>query len=104
MSMLAVQQATRRFAGLVAVDTVSFAMREGEILSLIGPNGAGKTTLFNLISGQLKPTSGTGDQRPAAASPRAARDWTHVPDRKAPDRLDRARERHGRRVPASPRP
>ena len=58
MSMLAVEQATRRFAGLVAVDTVSFMMREGEILSLIGPNGAGKTTLFNLISGQLKPTSG----------------------------------------------
>ena len=59
MSFLAVEQATRRFAGLVAVDTVSFTMREGEILSLIGPNGAGKTTLFNLISGQLKPTSGT---------------------------------------------
>ena len=58
MSFLAVQQATRRFAGLVAVDTVSFTMQQGEILSLIGPNGAGKTTLFNLISGQLKPTSG----------------------------------------------
>jgi branched-chain amino acid transport system ATP-binding protein len=58
MSFLAVEQATRRFAGLVAVDTVSFVMQQGEILSLIGPNGAGKTTLFNLISGQLKPTSG----------------------------------------------
>jgi branched-chain amino acid transport system ATP-binding protein len=58
MSILAVERATRRFAGLVAVDTVSFTMREGEILSLIGPNGAGKTTLFNLISGQLKPSSG----------------------------------------------
>jgi branched-chain amino acid transport system ATP-binding protein len=59
MNLLAVEQATRRFAGLVAVDAVSFAMDRGEILSLIGPNGAGKTTLFNLISGQLKPSEGT---------------------------------------------
>ena len=56
---LAVEQATRRFAGLVAVDGVSFGMERGEILSLIGPNGAGKTTLFNLITGQLKPSDGT---------------------------------------------
>ena len=55
---LAIEQATRRFAGLVAVDTVSFTMERGEILSLIGPNGAGKTTLFNLITGQLKPSDG----------------------------------------------
>ena len=55
---LAVEQVTRRFAGLVAVDAVSFALERGEILSLIGPNGAGKTTLFNLITGQLKPSDG----------------------------------------------
>jgi branched-chain amino acid transport system ATP-binding protein len=55
---LAVEQATRRFAGLVAVDAVSFSIERGEILSLIGPNGAGKTTLFNLITGQLKPSDG----------------------------------------------
>jgi branched-chain amino acid transport system ATP-binding protein len=55
---LAVEQATRRFAGLVAVDSVSFSLERGEILSLIGPNGAGKTTLFNLITGQLKPSDG----------------------------------------------
>jgi branched-chain amino acid transport system ATP-binding protein len=55
---LAVEQVTRRFAGLVAVDAVSFSLERGEILSLIGPNGAGKTTLFNLITGQLKPSDG----------------------------------------------
>jgi len=58
-TILSVDQASRRFAGLVAVDSVSFAMQRGEILSLIGPNGAGKTTLFNLISGQLRPSDGT---------------------------------------------
>jgi branched-chain amino acid transport system ATP-binding protein len=58
-AILSVDQASRRFAGLLAVDSVSFAMQRGEILSLIGPNGAGKTTLFNLISGQLRPSDGT---------------------------------------------
>jgi ABC-type branched-subunit amino acid transport system ATPase component len=41
------------------VDDVSFDVRAGEILGLLGPNGAGKTTLFNLISGALRPTSGS---------------------------------------------
>src|SRR5262249_3133044 len=41
-----------------AVKDVSFRMQRGERCALIGPNGAGKTTLFNLISGQLMPTSG----------------------------------------------
>jgi len=56
--ILSVDRASRNFAGLVAVDSVSFAMQRGEILSLIGPNCAGKTTLFNLISGQLRPSDG----------------------------------------------
>jgi branched-chain amino acid transport system ATP-binding protein len=50
---------TRRFLGLRAINGVSFALRQGEILGLIGPNGAGKTTLINLISGTLLPDEGT---------------------------------------------
>ena len=49
---------TKHFGGLHAVDGVSLQVAEGAMHSIIGPNGAGKTTLFNLISGNLKPTSG----------------------------------------------
>jgi branched-chain amino acid transport system ATP-binding protein len=45
-------------AGLKAMDTVSFDVEEGQIVSLIGPNGAGKTTTFNAISGYMRPTAG----------------------------------------------
>ncbi len=57
-ALLRLVDVTKRFGGLVAVDNVSFAVREGEICGLIGPNGAGKTTLFNLIAGALAPSAG----------------------------------------------
>jgi branched-chain amino acid transport system ATP-binding protein len=57
-AILEIDHVTRRFAGLVAVSDVSFALNEGEILGVIGPNGAGKTTLVSLISGTLTPSSG----------------------------------------------
>ncbi|MER8606620.1 ABC transporter ATP-binding protein [Mesorhizobium sp. M1156] len=56
--LLQIKAVTKRFGGLVAVNNVSFAVREREILSVIGPNGAGKSTLFKLISSFLSPTSG----------------------------------------------
>jgi branched-chain amino acid transport system ATP-binding protein len=48
---LSIQDVTKRFGDLVAVDHVSFEVNEGEIFGIAGPNGAGKTTLFNLITG-----------------------------------------------------
>jgi branched-chain amino acid transport system ATP-binding protein len=57
--ILKVQGVTRRFGGLVAVDNVSFEVRQGEKLGVIGPNGSGKTTLFSLISGFVKPDAGS---------------------------------------------
>ena len=58
MSLLEIQQLTRRFGGLIAVNSVDFTVNEGEILAVIGPNGAGKSTLFKLITSFLRPSSG----------------------------------------------
>lgn len=57
-AILEIDHLTRRFAGLTAVDDLSFQVDEGEIRGLIGPNGAGKTTTFNVISGYYPPTGG----------------------------------------------
>jgi branched-chain amino acid transport system ATP-binding protein len=57
--MLEVAALTKSFGGFVAVNQVSFSVRQGEILGLIGPNGSGKSTTFNLIAGALRPNSGT---------------------------------------------
>ena len=56
--MLQVQHLSRAFAGVKALDSVDFNVREGSITSLIGPNGAGKTTLINVVSGVIAPDSG----------------------------------------------
>jgi len=57
--LLRARGVTKRFGGLVAVDSIDFEIPTRSIVSLIGPNGAGKTTFFNMIAGLYKPTSGT---------------------------------------------
>ena len=58
MSLLRVENASRHFGSLIAVNGVSLNVEPGELRAVIGPNGAGKTTFFNLISGFFPPTSG----------------------------------------------
>jgi branched-chain amino acid transport system ATP-binding protein len=57
-ALLTVQDVSKRFRGLVAVDRLSFEVPQGEIFAVIGPNGAGKTTLFNMIAGVFAPDGG----------------------------------------------
>ena len=59
MSTLATKDLTIRFGGHVAVNGVTCSFEPGTLTAIVGPNGAGKTTYFNLISGQLKATSGS---------------------------------------------
>jgi branched-chain amino acid transport system ATP-binding protein len=59
LPLLAVDQLTMRFGGLVAIDNLSFSAAPSQITAIIGPNGAGKTTLFNCLTGFYRPSSGT---------------------------------------------
>jgi branched-chain amino acid transport system ATP-binding protein len=75
--MLETRDLTIRFGGHVAVDAVSCAFTPGSLTAIVGPNGAGKTTYFNLISGQLRATSGSvwldGAEITREAAPRRTR-------------------------------
>ncbi|RPJ83812.1 MAG: ABC transporter ATP-binding protein [Acidobacteria bacterium] len=59
MDAIVVRDLTRRFGGFVAVDHVSFSVRQGEIFGFLGSNGAGKSTTIRMMCGLLRPTSGT---------------------------------------------
>ncbi len=74
MSMLRVENVSKSFGGLLALNECSLSLERNQIIGLIGPNGSGKTTLFNLITGVLRPTSGEiyfQDQRITKLSPYA---------------------------------
>jgi ABC-2 type transport system ATP-binding protein len=57
--MIAIQDLSRRFGPIVAVDRLSFSVQRGEVLGFLGPNGAGKSTTMKMIAGFLTPTSGS---------------------------------------------
>lgn len=58
MELLKLENVTKRFGGLVAVNRVSFSVEKGEAIGIVGPNGSGKTTLYNLINGVYIPDEG----------------------------------------------
>lgn len=83
--MLAVDGITRRFGDIVALDSVSFSVREGETLGIIGPNGSGKTTLLETLCGLQPSDSGTVQWRGSPLPPhRRKRAMFYVPDGIAP--------------------
>ena len=57
--LLDIQQLTKRFGGVVALEEITFGVEQGQTVGVIGPNGAGKTTLFNCMTGVLRPDHGT---------------------------------------------
>ncbi|MEJ2733188.1 MAG: ABC transporter ATP-binding protein [Anaerolineae bacterium] len=59
MNAIQVRNLTRDYTGLRAVDSISFSVEAGEIFGFLGPNGAGKTTTIKMLTGQLRPTSGS---------------------------------------------
>jgi branched-chain amino acid transport system ATP-binding protein len=73
VAALDVRGVSKRFGGLLAVNGLSFRVRENEVVGLIGPNGSGKTTVINLISGALKPSGGAIFLGDRMISNRAAR-------------------------------
>ena len=79
--LLLAKSLIKRFGGVAAVDDVTIHVGRSEIVGLIGPNGAGKTTLFDLIAGELKPTSGGIWLDGAAVElPRRIRGWRMASD------------------------
>jgi len=58
VELITVENLTKNFGGLRAIDGVTLKIKEGELVSIIGPNGAGKSTLFNLITGYIRPDQG----------------------------------------------
>jgi len=80
MTLLRVENVSKHFGSLVAVDQVSMTVEPGELRAVIGPNGAGKTTFFNLISGFLTQTSGriVFENKDISAVPPAERVWQGI--------------------------
>ena len=105
--LLQIEGLTRRFGGVTAVNALSLAVDEGELVSIIGPNGAGKTTVFNLVTGLDAPDAGSvtlrghRHHRPSGREARAARLRAHLPARPRVREPERARQCAGRRAHAA---
>ncbi len=103
--MLEFDEVQLAFAGVKAIDGVSFTVGGNELFAIIGPNGAGKTSIFNVLSGVYRPQP-AGSPSPALnligkppARDRQAGHGPHVPEHRAVRQPDRARQPHARPPP-----
>lgn len=98
MARIEINELTKNFGGLTALDNVTLSLEKGQIVGLLGPNGSGKTTLIKLMNGLLVPTSGSvliNGEAPGVATKRIV---AYLPDRNAlPDYMtaDRLIELYG---------
>ena len=101
-TMLQVEDLSKSFGGVAAMQNVTLDFPAGSLTAIIGPNGAGKTTFFNLISGAMRPgprpreARRRGYRRPLADPDRAARHRARVPDRQHFSVADGGGNPHGR--------
>ena len=89
MARIEIQELTKDFGNLRALDNVSLSLEKGQIVGLLGPNGSGKTTLIKILNGLLMPTEGTvtiNDKEPGVETKRVV---AYLPDRNAlPDYMN----------------
>jgi Cu-processing system ATP-binding protein len=76
--MLKVQEVTKNYGPIRALDNISLAVREGEALGLVGPNGSGKTTMLKIMLGILRPTSGTVAFRDSGLSEKSWKEFKRL--------------------------
>ncbi|MGB3305043.1 MAG: ABC-F family ATP-binding cassette domain-containing protein [Thermomicrobiales bacterium] len=86
--MLTVNHLSRRFAGNLVLDDISFNVNPGDRIGIVGPNGAGKTTLLRLITGEDQPTSGSCSLAPGATVGYLRQGFADLPDGTLADLLD----------------
>ena len=83
MARIEINNLTKKFSDLTALDDVTLSLEEGQIVGLLGPNGSGKTTLIKILNGLLQPTSGSVTINGSAPGVSTKRAVAYLPDRNA---------------------
>lgn len=89
MAIIEIQDLTKNFGSLTAIDDISISLESGKIVGLLGPNGSGKTTLIKILNGLLQPTSGSVSIKGNAPGVETKKIVAYLPDRNAlPDYMN----------------
>ena len=83
MSRIEINNLTKRFGDLAALDDVTLSLEQGQIVGLLGPNGSGKTTLIKILNGLLQPTEGSVSINGNAPGVETKKVVAYLPDRNA---------------------
>ena len=83
MARIEINNLTKKFGDLTALDDVTVSLEQGQIVGLLGPNGSGKTTLIKILNGLLQPTSGSVTINGNAPGVETKKVVAYLPDRNA---------------------